>query len=62
MTTERRRTIRFYSGLVIALVGLICAIVGMRAHDHGLTYTGFLVALVGAGIVPVEKIGEVLKR
>jgi hypothetical protein len=59
-TPEQRRTIRFWAGLLIGAVGLVCAVVGMRAHDHGLTYTGFVVALVGAGIVPLDRIADVL--
>lgn len=62
MSAEQRKTIRLYAGLVIAAAGLACSVVGMRAHDHGLIYTGFTVALIGAGIVPVEKIGEFWKR
>lgn len=53
---EHRERVRFWAGLVIAACGL--AVVFMLNE----VYFGFAVALLGAGIVPIEKIGTIWKR
>ena len=55
-TPEKRKTIRFWAGLVIAGAGLV-AVFYLKE-----VYLGFTVAMIGAGLVPVEKIGEMWKR
>jgi len=53
---KKREAARFWAGLVIAAAGLAAVFV------MGEVYFGFTVALIGAGIVPVEKIAEVWRR
>lgn len=53
---ERKERVRFVAGLVIAAAGL-AAVFWMKE-----VYLGFTVALIGTGIVPVDKITDVFKR
>jgi len=46
----RKEVIRFYAGLAVAAAGLAAVFVLEEV------YVGFAVALVGAGIVPFEKL------
>ena len=50
----RRATIRLWSGLVIAAAGLAAV------FALGETYLGFGVALVGTGLLPADKLLELL--
>ena len=52
----RQERVRFWAGLVIAAGGLAAVFM------LGEVYFGFAVALLGAGIVPIEKIGAIWKR
>lgn len=53
---KQREAVRFWLGVVIAAAG-IGAVFVLEAVN-----VGFAVALVGAGLVPIEKLGEVFKR
>lgn len=56
LARERRKNIQFYAGLVIALAGLV-AVFAFRE-----VYLGFGVAMIGAGVVPVDKVAELIRR
>ena len=47
---ERVKTIKLYSGLVIAAAGLVAVFLLKEV------YLGFAVALIGTGLVPFEKL------
>lgn len=53
---ERKDMVRTIAGLVIAAAGL-AAVFWFRE-----VYVGFSVALLGAGIVPVDRVAGLLKR
>ena len=53
----KRDRLRVIAGLVIAAAGIVAA---FKFPEH--LMFGFTVALIGAGIVPVEKIPEMIRR
>ena len=56
LARKRRETARFVAGLVIAAAGLATVFLFREV------YVGFVVALVGAGILPIDKFAEMFKR
>ena len=50
------KVVQFWAGLVIAVCGLVTVFMFEQV------YLGFGVALIGTGILPVEKFTEMLKR
>lgn len=52
---ERRQAVRFWAGLVIAAAGLV-VVFWLKE-----VYVGFTVALVGAGLVPLEKVPDLFR-
>lgn len=52
----KHERVKLWAGLVIAAAGLVVVFTLQEV------YFGFGVALLGAGIVPIEKVGTIWKR
>ena len=51
-----KKRVQFWAGLVLAAAGLATVFYLQEV------YLGFAVALIGTGILPIEKVAEIWKR